>query len=61
MPTPCIGVCELEDRTGLCRGCQRTLTEIATWGQMDPDHRRAVLDELPRRRGGRQTPPDDGC
>jgi predicted Fe-S protein YdhL (DUF1289 family) len=33
-----------------CLGCQRTLEEIARWGGMDEDQRRAVLAELPARK-----------
>ena len=29
MPSPCINVCRMDERTGWCEGCQRTLTEIA--------------------------------
>lgn len=33
-----------------CLGCQRTLEEIARWGGMDEDERRAVLAELAARK-----------
>jgi len=33
-----------------CLGCQRTLGEIARWGDMDDAQRGAVLAQLPRRR-----------
>jgi len=31
VPSPCINVCTLDEATGLCRGCARTLDEIARW------------------------------
>jgi len=48
--TPCVSICEMDARTGLCRGCFRTLDEIAAWSGLDHDARRAVMAELPVRR-----------
>ncbi|MBL8535358.1 MAG: DUF1289 domain-containing protein [Betaproteobacteria bacterium] len=50
MPSPCIKVCVMDDATGLCRGCLRTLDEIAYWSSYTADERRAVLARLPARR-----------
>lgn len=47
--SPCVKVCRMDDRTGLCIGCQRTLAEIAGWWQMRDDEKRAVLAVLPAR------------
>jgi predicted Fe-S protein YdhL (DUF1289 family) len=33
-----------------CRGCQRTLDEIARWGQMSDAERETVLAVLPARK-----------
>jgi uncharacterized protein len=33
-----------------CEGCLRTLEEIARWGEMGDDERRAVVAQLPGRR-----------
>jgi len=40
--SPCINVCRMNDRTGLCEGCWRTLDEIALWSQLDDDTKREV-------------------
>jgi predicted Fe-S protein YdhL (DUF1289 family) len=40
----------MDARTGLCRGCLRTLDEIAAWSVLDDDARQAVLAALPGRR-----------
>ena len=40
----------MDRATGLCAGCQRTLDEIARWGGMDNDQRRAVLAAVQARR-----------
>ncbi|WP_066547817.1 MULTISPECIES: DUF1289 domain-containing protein [unclassified Sphingomonas] len=47
--SPCINVCRIDDATGWCAGCGRTLTEIAGWVRSDPAARRAILAELPAR------------
>ena len=50
VPSPCISVCEMDNATGLCAGCLRTLDEIAAWSVLDDDEKRAVLARLPQRR-----------
>lgn len=50
VPSPCISVCRMDESTGLCEGCFRTLDEIALWSQLDDDTRRDVLDAVARRR-----------
>ena len=47
--TPCIAVCMIDPRTGLCFGCGRTLPEIASWHRLDPAERLAVMAGLARR------------
>ena len=49
VPSPCVRVCWVDPRSGLCAGCLRTLDEIARWGGMTPGERRALLAELPGR------------
>ena len=44
--SPCISVCQLDEASGLCRGCWRTRDEIAAWGQADTDTRLAILEKL---------------
>ncbi|HVZ54063.1 MAG TPA: DUF1289 domain-containing protein [Pseudolabrys sp.] len=51
--TPCIKVCTVDARSGLCLGCGRTLDEIARWGSMTPEERRGVMRELPDRLAAR--------
>ena len=50
VPSPCTDVCEMDDAVGLCKGCMRTLGEIATWSQMSDADKRALLLLLPQRR-----------
>jgi predicted Fe-S protein YdhL (DUF1289 family) len=48
--TPCIRVCAVDGRSGLCLGCFRTLAEIARWSRLDPAERARLMIELPHRR-----------
>jgi len=50
VPSPCISICRMNDATGLCEGCLRTLDEIAAWGGLDDAGKRAVWKRLPPRR-----------
>lgn len=49
--TPCVQVCTVDDASGLCLGCFRTLGEIAAWARLPDEAREAVMRELPGRRG----------
>jgi len=48
--SPCIGVCRMDESSGLCTGCLRTLDEIALWSVLDDDDKRAVIGALAQRR-----------
>jgi predicted Fe-S protein YdhL (DUF1289 family) len=48
--SPCVSVCILDPATGYCRGCWRTIGEIAGWLDMSDDGKRAVLAALPLRK-----------
>jgi predicted Fe-S protein YdhL (DUF1289 family) len=48
--SPCTKVCTLDSATGLCRGCYRTLDEIAAWSALDDGAKRDVLDAIAVRR-----------
>ena len=49
METPCINTCVLDEDSGTCAGCGRTLAEIAGWAAMSDQERRAVMAALPAR------------
>jgi len=50
VPSPCISVCRIDDASGLCVGCLRTLDEIAAWGALDDTARRRVWEAIVLRR-----------
>jgi len=37
-----MSVCQMDDASGLCRGCLRTLPEIAAWGRSDEAAKRQI-------------------
>ena len=47
--TPCIGTCNMDRTRGLCRGCGRTIDEIAGWTQMSAAERASIMEALPER------------
>ena len=57
VPSPCISICEISQRWGVCQGCYRTLDEIAAWSLLDADEKRAVLAQLPARRETQERAP----
>ena len=48
--SPCIDVCRMDDATGWCIGCLRTLDEIAAWSALGDADKRAVCLALDERR-----------
>jgi predicted Fe-S protein YdhL (DUF1289 family) len=47
--SPCNDICVMDDATGWCVGCGRTIDEIASWGDNSTEARAAVMAELPAR------------
>ena len=46
----CTKVCTIDPRSGLCRGCGRTLDEIGRWMSFSESERNRIMSELPQRR-----------
>src|SRR5664279_3323619 len=49
IPSPCTGICKMDDASGVCLGCGRTGEEIAEWSLASDEHRSAIWALLPRR------------
>ncbi len=47
--SPCISVCRIDEASGYCAGCYRTLAEIAGWGMMTDETRSGVWQQIRRR------------
>jgi predicted Fe-S protein YdhL (DUF1289 family) len=53
LPSPCVSVCSMDPDSGLCRGCFRTLEEIANWAMQSPEEQRTIWQQVEQR----MTPP----
>ena len=50
VPSPCVNICQMNERTGWCEGCLRTIDEIAAWSSLTDDEKRRVWRRLDARR-----------
>ena len=41
--SPCKSICYINNSTGLCTGCYRTIGEITQWNKMNDKDRKAVI------------------
>lgn len=41
--SPCIGVCSMDDSTGFCFGCYRTIEEIQQWWDLNNQQKQEVV------------------
>ncbi|MBV8665140.1 MAG: DUF1289 domain-containing protein [Burkholderiaceae bacterium] len=48
-PSPCINICTMDQGTGFCQGCLRTIDEIVQWGTASESYKRAVWVEIRER------------
>ena len=43
--SPCIGVCAMDEVTGFCQGCYRTIEEIKQWWDLDNTQKQLVVQK----------------
>jgi len=48
--TPCVKVCFVDPKVGLCVGCFRTTEELGRWTHYSDAERDTILSELPARK-----------
>ena len=48
--SPCLGICLMDPKTRMCRGCLRTIEEIAGWYGANAAEKRVILKQLAERR-----------
>jgi predicted Fe-S protein YdhL (DUF1289 family) len=48
--SPCIGICLMDPATRTCRGCLRTIDEIAGWYDASAAEKQTILARLAARR-----------
>ena len=49
VPSPCVSICELNERDSSCKGCYRTLQEIAAWGALSDADKLRVWQRIEAR------------
>jgi uncharacterized protein len=52
--SPCVGICMLDEDGLLCRGCLRSMAEIAGWMRFTDEEKIAVLESCEGRRAERK-------
>ena len=48
--SPCLGICLMDPKTRMCRGCLRTIDEIRDWYTATHSEQRVILERLAARR-----------
>lgn len=51
--SPCVDICRIDERTGYCEGCLRTIDEIAAWSTLTDVDKRDVIEAVTTRREGK--------
>ncbi|MBL8459982.1 MAG: DUF1289 domain-containing protein [Zoogloea sp.] len=50
IPSPCINVCHMNQASGYCEGCYRSIPEITEWSRASDARKQAILGEVAARR-----------
>ena len=48
--SPCLSICSIDKKTGLCLGCFRTLKEIALWPKLDNIKKKNIIIQIINRK-----------
>ena len=48
--SPCTGICQLNHKSGLCKGCNRTAEEIIGWIRSSDTDKKKILLKISNRR-----------
>ncbi|MFZ6711433.1 DUF1289 domain-containing protein [Undibacterium sp. TC9W] len=49
VPSPCVNICRMDEKTGLCSGCYRNIDEIICWSKAD-NHKKLEIWDLVQQR-----------
>ena len=49
IPSPCISVCQMDEGSGLCVGCYRSLEEIRDWSVLGANQKKGVWSDIEQR------------
>jgi uncharacterized protein len=55
--SPCIRECRVDQATGYCVSCFRTLREISYWETCTPDEQRRIMAQIEERRAAQGARP----
>ncbi len=47
--SPCVNICRIDENTGWCDGCWRTLDEIIVWGKASTTTKNEIMDSIRQR------------
>ncbi len=47
--SPCVGVCSIDEASGFCHGCYRTIEEIKGWWNMSQPEQLKLVADLEQR------------
>ncbi|MGI9462031.1 MAG: DUF1289 domain-containing protein [Alphaproteobacteria bacterium] len=50
LPSPCVGVCKMDDERRYCNGCLRSIPEIKIWSTASEQQKHHILQALKIRR-----------
>jgi predicted Fe-S protein YdhL (DUF1289 family) len=56
VPSPCISVCQVDNATGCCIGCFRSIDEIRDWPILTAEQKHAVLARIAERKAASRPP-----
>ena len=48
--SPCIDICKIDKKSGLCKGCLRTRQEIKGWKALSKPERREIIGQIALRK-----------
>ena len=41
--SPCIGICQIDEKTSYCTGCLRTIEEISEWPRFTKEKKKETM------------------
>ena len=50
VPSPCISICSMDEVSGYCKGCWRTVDEVASWLYFNDGEKLRIIEELKQRK-----------
>lgn len=46
VPSPCISICKIDEKSSLCVACYRSLEEITIWSRANEETKRMIWREI---------------